>query len=134
MPEYALLNAVIEHMEEKGQTHKTILVNINEVLVENINTKNKTDFTLEQLKKATDKCFAREWLQCTSKVERYQNVKVTPKGIGVAHSKKRSDEQKANRSIAKKISDYIEDHKGLFVALGCLVPLATFVLKITGFI
>jgi len=59
-------------------------------------------------------------------------LNITPKGLGVARSKQKSDELKASRSFLKKVSDYIEDHKGLFIALASLFGLVTLTIKILG--
>ncbi|MDW1826024.1 hypothetical protein R7P67_13435 [Vibrio sp. Vb0937] len=134
MPEYALLNNVVDHMEEHGHTYKTVHLDIDEKLVQEINEVNKGKSTLEQLEKAADKCLAHEWLKhAYLGGGKYNGLQITPKGIGVARSKKRSDELKANRSFLKKTSDYIEEHKGLFVVLGFLLALATLGLKVMEF-
>lgn len=134
MPEYALLNNVIDHMEEHGRTYKSVNLDIDEKLLQEVNETNKSTFTLEQLQKAADKCLAHEWLNLTYLGSgNYKGLQITPKGIGVARSKKRSEEIKANRTFLKKTSDYIEEHKGLFLVLGFLLALATLGLKLTGY-
>jgi hypothetical protein len=134
MPEYALLNNVIDYMEEHGRTYKSVNLDIDEQLVQEINVANKSTFTLAQLEKAADKCLAHEWLNYAYlEGSNYKRLQITPKGIGVARSKKRSDELKANRTFLKKTSDYIEEHKGLFLVLGFLLALATLGLKLTGY-
>lgn len=133
MAEYVLLNDIVDYMEENGMTYKTVSLTIdNEFLLE-VNTKSKDTYTLEQLKKAADKCLAHEWLTKTNMGgSSHAALQITQKGIGVARSKKRSDELKFNRSVLKKTSDYIQDHIGLFVVLGFLLTLATFTLRILG--
>ncbi|HCE5206460.1 TPA: hypothetical protein NG320_004711 [Vibrio parahaemolyticus] len=133
MPEYALLNNVVDYMEANGHTYKTVTLDIDEKLVQEINEVRKEKFTLTQLEKAADKCLAHEWLKHAFIGGKYKGLQITPKGIGVARSKKRADELKANRSLLKKASDYIEDHKGLFVVLGFLLALATLALKVMEF-
>ena len=98
-----------------------------------INNVNKTNYTLEALQKAADKCFAHEWLEHAELgCGKYGGLRITPKGVGAARSKRKSEELKASRGRLKKVSDYIEDHKGLFVVLGFLLALATFALKLLG--
>lgn len=133
MPEYALLNNVVDYMEANGYTYKTVTLDIDDKLVQEINEARKEKFTLTQLEKAADKCLAHEWLNHAFIGSKYKGLQITPKGIGVARSKKRADELKANRSHLKKASDYIEDHKGLFVVLGFLLALATLALKVMEF-
>lgn len=120
-------------MESKGMTYKQVEVTINEDLVEKINTVNKSSHTLEELQNAADKCFAHEWLKRRGMGGgKYIHLQITPKGVGAARSKQRSDELRKSRSFLKKVSDYIEDRKGLFIVLGFLLTLATFALKIFG--
>ncbi len=99
MPEYALLNNVIDYMEKHGKTYKCVNLNINEKLLTQVNQTNKKDFTLEELKKAADKCLAHGWLinDFLGNAD-YQGLQITPKGIGVARSDKPSpgDQQPAH--------------------------------------
>jgi len=133
MPEFKILNNILDYMESHGTTYKLIEISINEELVEDINAENKSSYTLEELQKATDKCLAHEWLKHSYLgSDKYAHLKITPKGVGAARSKQKSDELKASRSFLKKSSDYIEDHKGLFIVLGFFLGLATFSLKIFG--
>ncbi|EAA9537109.1 hypothetical protein CX070_21070 [Salmonella enterica subsp. enterica serovar Newport] len=133
MPEFKILNHVIDYMESTGSTSKLVTLSVDQELLEEINAENKTSYTLSELEKATDKCLAHEWLEHTSLGgEKYGHLRITPKGVGAARSKRKSEEQKASRSFFKKASDYVEDHKGLFVVLGFLLALATFSLKFFG--
>ncbi|MDO6464797.1 hypothetical protein [Pseudoalteromonas carrageenovora] len=133
MPEFKILNNILDYMESKGLTYKSVVVTINEELVEEVNTINKSSHTLEELQKAADKCFAHEWLKRRGEGgDKYTHLYITPKGIGAARSKQRSEEIKKSRSFLKKTSDYIEEHKGLFIVFGFLLTLATFALKIFG--
>lgn len=132
MPEFLILDNVIDCMEENGTTYKLVHVTIDEELLNEINGSSKEQFNLEQLQKAADKCLAHEWLKHTFLGDKYHHLQIIPKGIGAARSKKRAQELKASRGLLKKLSDYIEDHNGLFVVLGSLLALATFALKIMG--
>lgn len=132
MPEFKILNHVIDYMESTGSTYKLVTLSIDEKLVEQINSENKSKFTLKELEKATDKCLAHEWLEHAALGSKYDDLRITPKGVGAARSKRKSEELKSSRSFLKKTSDYIEDHKGLFVVLGFLVAIATFALKVFG--
>lgn len=131
MPEFKILNHVIDYMESTGSTYKGVTLSIDQKLVDQINEENKTSYTLTELKKATDKCLAHEWLESAALgVGNYGRLSITPKGVGAARSKRKSEAQKASRGTLKKASDYVEDHKGLFVVLGFLLALATFSIKI----
>lgn len=133
MPEFKILNNILDCMESNGTTYKMVEITINEALVEEINSDSKISYTLEELKMAADKCLAHEWLKHSYLGSgKYEHLKITPKGVGAARSKQKSEELKSSRSFLKKASDYIEDHKGLFIVLGFFLALATFALKIFG--
>ena len=132
MPEFKILNNIIHCMEENGANYKAVSISIDEELVNEINEFEKNKLTIEEVKKAADKCLAHEWLKHTCIGYRYNNLQITPKGIGAARSKIRSEEVKASRGVLKKLSDSIDDHKGLLVVLGFLLALATFILKFMG--
>jgi len=132
VPEFKILNNVIDYMESTGRTYKLVSLSIDQKFVEEINEDNKTSYTLHELEKATDKCLAYEWLTHTSCGNKYGSLGITPKGVGAARSKRKAEEIKSSRSIIKRISDYIEDHKGLFAVLGFIVTVGTFALKIFG--
>ena len=133
MAEFKILNNILNFMESNGTTYKLVEISIDKDLVDEINAVNKSSYTLEELQKAADKCLAHEWLKhsCLGG-DKYAHLQITPKGVGAARSKQKSDELKASRSFLKKSSDYIDDHKGLFIVLGFLLALATFALKIFG--
>lgn len=133
MPEYKILNNIIDYMESTGSDYKLVTVSIDQKLVDEINNKHETKFSLNELEKAADICLAHEWLKhMFISGSKYNSLGITLKGIGVARSKKKAEELKKSRSILKKTSDYIEEHKGLFIVLGFSLALATFALKLLG--
>ena len=125
MPEFKILNHVIDYMEATGSTYKVVTLSIDQTLVDEINKENKTQFTLLEIESATAKCLAHEWLTHRTLDAGYKNLQITAKGVGAARSRRRSEEIKASRNFLKKMSDYIEDHKGLFVVLGFLLAVGT---------
>jgi hypothetical protein len=118
VPEFKILNHVIDVMESRGSTSKVVTLSIDQKLVEEINNGNKSSYTLKELEKAADKCLAHEWIEYAALGSKYECLRITPKGVGAARSKHKAEELKSSRSFMKKTSDYIEDHKGLFVVLG----------------
>lgn len=119
-------------MESTGTTYKLVSLSIDQKFVEEINEDNKTSYTLQELEKATDKCLAYEWLTHISSGPKYGSLGITPKGVGAARSKRKAEEINSSRGLIKRVSDYIEDHKGLFVVLGFFITVGTFALKIFG--
>ena len=133
VPEFNILYHVIDYMESTGSTYKLVTLSVDQDLVDQLNLENKTSYTLAEVEKATDKCLAHEWLEHAALgCGKYGSLRITPKGVGAARSKRKSEDQKASRSTLKKASDYVEEHKGLFVVLGFLLALATLSLKIFG--
>lgn len=132
MPEFKILTNIIGFMEANGVTAKVVTFEVDQKLADEINSAHGTDYSVSDLEKAVDKCVANEWIAHRSLGEKYKYLGITPKGVGAARSKARSEEIKASRTRLKKVSDYIEDHKGLFVVLGFLVALATFASKFFG--
>ena len=131
MPEFKILNHVIDYMEATGSTYKLVTLSVDQELLDQINGQSKTSYTLTELENATDKCLAHEWLEhATVGGGKHGSLRITPKGVGAARSKRKLEEQKASRGPLKKASDYVEDHKGLFLVMGFLLALATLSLKI----
>lgn len=129
MPEFKILANIIDLMEATGTTAKVVTFAVDEQLADEINSKHGTCYSVGDLETAVDKCIANEWITHRSFGEKYKNLSITTRGIGVARSRARAEEIKASRTWLKKTSDYIEDHKGLVVVLGFLVALATFASK-----
>ncbi|MDD2658970.1 MAG: hypothetical protein PHY54_04705 [Methylococcales bacterium] len=129
--EKLLLKAFMEEAVEAGIsiTYKRLYVNDN--LLKKININNKTKATLKELEEATNKCIAFEW------VERHQIIgntlpgndlrsqvinAIKPEQYYLTLTNKGYEEadaliHKDKRTKIKKISDYLEYHKGLFYPL-----------------
>ncbi len=132
MPEFKILGNIIAYMETNGVAYEAVTFSIDQELADEINVKHKSTYTVDDLQMAANKCLAHNWIERISLDRMYTNLRITPKGIGAARSKKKSEELKSSRTWLKKSSDYIEDHKGLFAVLGFLLTLATFTSKFFG--
>lgn len=132
MLEHLILDYILNHMESTGSTAKNVMFSVDQELVDKINQLNNSRFSIEEFQKTIDKCLAHEWIEHGAIGAQYKYLRVTQKGIGVAISRRRAEELQMSRSSLKKVSDYIENHKGLFVALGVLVGMATLALKLFG--
>jgi hypothetical protein len=132
VPEFKILSNITDFMESSGTTYRAVSFSVDQDLANQINTKHGTNYSVQDLEKAVDKCIAHEWIERRSLDGKYSHLGITPKGVGAARSRTRSEEIKASRSWIKRVSDYIEDHKGLFVVLGFIVTLATFASKFFG--
>jgi hypothetical protein len=133
MAEFKILNHITDFMESTGSSYKLVSITIDQDFADQLNIENSATHTLGELEIAADKCLAHEWLEHAEIGSgKYGYLKITPKGVGAGRSKRKSEEQKASRSWLKKVSDYIEDHKGVFLVLGFSLTLATFTLKLFG--
>lgn len=122
--EIDLLELYVDEMEREGVAKNLVMISIDEALVGVFRAKHGTDTTLDQLQKMADKCLANEWLERRAIAGQYGMLGLTTAGFGVVRSRQRKQEMLEKRTPLKKISDYIEDHKGLFVAIGIAIALA----------
>lgn len=129
--EFDILQVFTEEMGKKGENRKHVRFNIDEEMVKKINSKFSSRISLEELKKLADKCLSNEWLEHTVLgAGQYGNLILTTTGFGVIRSRQRKLEMLAQRSFLKKTSDFIEDHKGLFIFLGAAIALAGLLVRI----
>ncbi len=126
----AILSNVVDWMEKNGSTHNTVSFAIDESLVNEIYEDSGRQYSITELETAADKCLAHEWIAHRSLGAKYSSLTITEKGLGIVRSKRKQESDRKNRKILKKISDYIEDHKGLFVFLGLAVAVATLIIKL----
>ncbi len=103
MDEYKLLIHVLEFCEENGNRHSNVHFDVDHKLVEELYDRYGVQPSIDELKQI--------------------------EGMGVATSKRKSEELRKNRPLPKKVSDYIEDHKGLFVLLGSCIALAGLIIS-----
>ena len=128
--EYDLLEVFVDEMESRGENRSLIRFSIDDAMVVLISKKHGGNFTLDQLHRLADRCLANEWLEHRVMAGKYEALGLTTTGFGFVRSKQRKKENLANRSIFKKASDFIEDHKGLMVALGVGIALTGLLLKL----
>lgn len=125
MDEYKLLIHILEFCEENGSTYKNVHFDINHELVDELYEKYGVEPTVDDLKAIADRCYAREWLEhMYIGGGKHNGLKLTAKGMGVAISKRKVEEERKSRTLLKKSSDYIEQHKGIFVLLGAIAAIA----------
>ena len=129
--EFDLLFMYVEKMEAEGKNRNLIRIGIDQALVEQFSEKGFAT-TLEHLQKLADICLAREWLEHKVMGGKYAELGLTATGQGIVRSRQQRDLQLASRTRLKRISDYIENHKGLLVVLGSAIALAGLLIKLLG--
>jgi len=131
--EYDFLDHFYQEMLRVGQARNLIRLSVNARMVEEIYKKSAISVTENELQKMADICLANSWVEHTAMgVGQYGNLQLTTTGFGVAKSKQKKTELLNNRSVFKKVSDYIEDHKGLFILLGFMIAIAGLLIKYYG--
>ena len=131
--EFDLLELYVEEMERLGQSRNFVRFNIDDSMAGRIGSKLGSEVTVEQVQALADRCLANEWLEHTSLgAGKYGYLILTTSGFGVVRSRQRQREILAARSFLKKVSDYIVDHKGLFIVLGAAIALASLLVKLFG--
>ncbi len=134
--EKAILSYFVDEMESKGYTRQTVLVSFTDDVVQTINDKHSTTISGDTLDVSIKKLLASEHLtqKCMSGCKN-SNLQITSKGVAVVTSLRAKEAQLKNRSWDKKVSDYIENRKGLFILLGSLGTIAgiiTLILRLKG--
>lgn len=131
MNEYRLLIHILECCKGSGNRHDHVRFDVDHKLVEELYDRYGFQPSIDELKKIVDRCYSREWLEHAYLGSgRHNGLKLTTKGMGVATSKRKSEELRKNRSLPKRTSDYIEDHKGLFLLLGSFIAITGLIISI----
>lgn len=128
---FDLLHLYVEEMENCGANRQTMWIEINESFVDKLSAQG-FEITLTSAQKLADQCIANEWLEHNGRTgkHQYDNLELTATGLGIVRSRQQRQKQLEARGLLKRISDYIEDHKGLFVALGAALGLVTLLVKL----
>lgn len=128
--EFLILDNVVRFMEKEGVTRDLVFFGIDEQLVNEIYDLSGKQFSVVELQKAADVCLAHEWIRHTSIGKKYQRLAITEKGVGIVRSKRKQEIEKKSRTLLKKTSDYIEEHKGLLTFLGVVIAIVTLIFKV----
>ncbi len=125
--EYKLLVHHVNGMEAQGQTRKGYVFDIDDRLVEALYENVTT--TLLELEKACNYCVTHEYIEHRGISNKYGFLSLTEKGLGVVRSIQASEKLRRDRSPAKKLSDWVLDHKGLVALGGLLLALVPFLIS-----
>lgn len=118
---YEILKVFYQKMIDSGSTYKCINMDIDAGFVENLHQVSKIKMDLEDLQSEIDKCLANEWIEHAEMGFQYNSLRLTTTGLGLVKSKNRKLEECIKRSYLKRLSDYIEDHSGIFVLFSFIV-------------
>ena len=127
--EFDILELYADEMERQGAGRQQVRLSVDDSMLSALCEKLNIRATLEELQMSADKCFANEWLEHTILGGgKYGYLSLTAMGLEVVRSVQYQKETLEKRSLLKRFSDYIEDHKGLFVVLSAVIALIGLVL------
>lgn len=93
MDEYKLSIHALEFCEENGNRHSNVHFDVEHKLIAELYDRYGEQPSIDDLKKIVDRCYAREWLEhAYFGSGRHNGLKITSKGMGVATSKRKSEE------------------------------------------
>ena len=128
--EYDFLDLFYQEMLIKGRPHNLIRLSVNPQMAEGVYDNLTISLTENYLQKMADICLANSWVEHSGIGSgQYGGLQLTMAGLGVAKSKRKQTELLNNRSFIKKASDYIEEHKGLFILLSFISALVGLLIK-----
>ena len=125
--EFDFLDLFYQEMIKNGDSYKSTRLTVNNKLVEEIYENHQVSLTLDELKKLANLSKANDWLDYDAMCECCYKLSIS--GLGVVKSKRLQKEQYKKRSLLKKLSDSIEEHKGLFVLLGVVIAFAVLLIR-----
>lgn len=128
--EESILSYFIDSMESRGESYNTVVISFDEVVIKEIEKKYSVSFSDESKKTIFNKLISHEYIAYMFfGGEEYSGMKITLKGLGAINSIRLKREQLEKRSILKKLSDGIENHKGLATFIGTMLAILTIIFK-----
>lgn len=106
-------------MIKRGQAYNSVLLNVDLKLAKDISDEIKKEVTEHNLRELADICLANGWISRTT-LGLYSNLQITLSGMGVINSKRKQQDATDKKGALKKSSEYIDEHKGIFILLGFL--------------
>lgn len=131
---FDFLRVFYDAMETEGVNHKIYRTNIGNDFVTTLNSNIKASLSLEECQKLADICVANDWLEHTVMGGKYIQLRLTTTGVGIVKSKLKQIENLEKRSFLKRISDYVNDHSGVFLLLSLAVSLFSLVVAVVAII
>lgn len=118
---YEILKVFYDEMIKHGTTHKCIMIDIDDKFLKTLKTNSKIKISIEEAREVIDKCIANEWIEHGVMGNQYGGLQLTTSGLGLVKSKLQKIEESANRTLLKKVSDFVDEHKGVFVLLSFII-------------
>jgi len=133
--EKAILSYFVNEMESKGLTKNSVLITFSDAVLQEINNNYSTSLNDENLDTYINKLLASEHIKqrCMSGCKN-SNLQITSKGVAVITSLRAKEELLQNRTFLKRVSDFIDNHKGIISLIAIVLALVSFVLRLKGII
>lgn len=136
--EQSILKYFVDEMEFHGVKSTLIRISFDDETLLAIADKYQITLNSENKASILKKLISHEYIQYTyMNAEEFGGMQITPKGLGIVNSLRAKEEQRQNRKILKKLSDAIEDHKGLATFIGLVITasigIVTLILKFKGY-
>jgi len=129
---FEILKVFYDEMIKTGSTHKCVMKDIDNDFLDRLYSISKNRVSIEYAKQVVDLCIANEWLKHAAIGNQYGCLRLTTSGLGVVKSKIRQFEEISDRTLIKKLSDYIDDHKGVFVLLSFTVSFFSLLVAVSA--
>ena len=128
--EQAILSYFIEAMEKNGVKYNQITIDFDNATISTIQEEYHVAIDANNKSSALNKLLSHEYIQYSYfGSQEYFGMRITSKGVGVINSIKAKEEQLKKRNFLKKLSDNIENHKGLATFVGAMIATITLILK-----
>lgn len=136
--EQSILSYFVDKMEIEGVKYNVVWIDFDENTLNEINTIYKIYIKMNDREKLLNKLISHEFIKYSYfGGEEFSGIQITQKGMGIVNSLRAKEEQRRNRKILKKLSDAIEDHKGLATFMGLVITasigIVTLILKLKGY-
>ena len=127
--EFEFLDLFYEAMIEEEQPLDIVRLTVDARLVGRVYAYTMYSATESELRKLADICLANDWIEHAGMGTRqYADLRLTTAGVGIAVSKRKQKETIERKYFVKRLFDYIEAHKGIFLFVGVVIILIFIIL------
>lgn len=127
--EFEFLDLFYEAMIEEKQALDLVRLTVDARLVGRVYAYTMYSANESELRKLADICLANGWIEHAGVGTRqYVDLRLTLAGVGIAESKRKQKEIIERKYSVKRLFDYIEEHRGIFLFVGVVVILILLIL------
>lgn len=130
-----LLNFLVSKMEEKGLVITNFTFSLDKEFVDECNKFCDTNSDMDKYHEILKHCITHEYIRNMT-ADPFGCIAITQKGVGIVASNRRVKQNKDCRTNLKKLSDFVEEHKGIsilsafiFSTISLIISILTFFFK-----